>query len=99
MGNFGISTAEGPLVNMTVTDLATFTTWIQGPGAVKEPVSGLGDAAYCGPKTKEVPTLLAFRSGSRAVRLVSTRVDDDGARVVSNEQVRELADLIASRME
>ncbi len=65
---------------------------------MKESLSGIGDAAFVGMAKDEMPTVVVFRKGSRAVRLSSTDMDAAGERVVTDAQLRELADLIASRM-
>jgi hypothetical protein len=80
-------------------DLSRFAEWAGGRTAVKAIVSELGDAAYSGPKAGDEPTVLGFRKGTRAVRLSTIKVGDDGKRVVTIEQLREMADLIASRLE
>lgn len=95
---FAFSTEEGPIVSLTVADLATFVGWADNDSAVKEIIPDLGEAAYVGPSTAEDPQVIVFRKGGRSVRLVSTKKDDAGGRLVKSEQLRELADLIASRM-
>ena len=86
-------------VLVTFGNLAEFVHWANGRTAVREIVSGLGDAAFLGPKGAGEPNMLVFRKGSRAVRLGTNMLDEDGERAVSNAQLREIADLIASRME
>lgn len=98
MGTFAISTADDAIVSLTVGDMATFAEWAGSDTAVKAFVAGLGDAAYYGPSTAEEPFVLVFRKGTRAVRLVSMKKDDAGNRAITAEQLRELGDLIASRM-
>lgn len=97
-GTFAFSTADGPIVSFTVADLATFVGWADNDGAVKEVVPDLGDGAYVGPSTAKDPQVIVFRKGGRSVRLVSTTKDDAGERLVTGEQLRELAELIESRM-
>ena len=98
VGTFALSTSEMPIVSVTVSDLATFSEWVTNGSAVKETSPDLGDAACFGPASAEVPTVLIFRKGNRAVRLVSTKKDDSGERLVSDDQLLEFAKLIASRM-
>lgn len=81
---------------MTFGTLAEWKDWAEGGTAVDAPLDGLGDAAFTGPQGKD--TLLAFRKGSRAVRIVSTKLNDDGTRMVSAAQLREIADLLESRL-
>jgi len=81
-----------------VADLATFVGWADNDNAVKEVVADLGDSAYAGPQGADDPQVIVFRSGNRSVRLVSTEKNDAGERLVTSDQLRELAELIASRM-
>ena len=79
--------------------LADFAGTATGRWAVKEFVTDLGDAAYLGPDVKTGPYILAFRMGNRGVRISSDLTDEAGNRVVPNEKLREVADLIESRLE
>jgi hypothetical protein len=87
------------LILLNFGDMAEWSKWASGRTAVETVVDDLGDAAFLGPKTKADPTMLAFRKGSRGVRLTTTKLNDDGTWAVSMDQLRQIADLIESRME
>ena len=87
------------LVLVQFADLSKFKEWAGGSTAVRATVSGLGDAAFVGPKAGDEPTVLAFRKGTRGVRLTTTSIGDDGTRVVTMEQLAMMADLISARLE
>ena len=89
---------DSAVLLITFTDLATFVGWVDDPSEVKEIVSGLGDAGYIGPVDEGSMAWLAFRQGSRAVRLVNYEASEDDTDTISAEQLRGLADLIASRI-
>lgn len=94
-----VSITSGTLLYVRVADLVTFAEWVGEPGEVAAIVDGLGDAAYSGTAGADEPTVYAFRSGSRAVRLMSEGKNPDGSRVVTAGQLRQIAELMASRME
>ena len=77
---------------------ADFAEWASGSTAVERIVSDLGDAAFIGPAAKGDPSMLAFRKGSRSLRLSAVKVGADGKREVTMEQMRAIADLISSRL-
>jgi len=87
------------LILLNFGGLAEWSEWAGGRTAIKEIVPDLGDAAFAGPKAGDEPTMLAFRKGARGVRLATTKVGEDGERVVTMAQLREMADLIESRLE
>ena len=76
-----------------------FAEWAGGRTAVKSIVSDLGDAAYNGPAGDDEPIMLGFRKGTRAVRLTTLKIGADGKRVVTMQQLRALAELVASRLD
>ncbi len=79
--------------------LTDFAEWAGGRTAVKSIVSDLGDAAYNGPAGDDEPIMLGFRKGTRAVRLTTLKIGADGKRVVTMQKLREMADLVASRLD
>lgn len=103
-GTFGVvdegeGSGSAPYVIIRVSDLATFAEMARGRTAVREVITGLGDAAYTGPKAGDEPTSIAFRKGDRGVLISTNKVDDKRVRVVSAEQLREIANSIAARMD
>ena len=80
-------------------DLATFAQTAGGSSAVKELIDNLGDAAYYGPAVGAEPYVVAFRKGDRGVTVSSLAKDESGSRIVPNEKLREIAELIASRLQ
>lgn len=87
------------LVLVEFGSLTDFAEWAGGSTAVRSIVTGLGDAAYNGPEGEDEATMLGFRKGSRGVRLSTLKIGSDGKRVVSMQQLREMADLVASRLD
>lgn len=83
------------LVLLDFTDLAGFVEWTSGRTAVGETVPDLGDAGFLGPKGADEYNMLCFRKESRAVRVAA----GSGGASVSTEDLRKIADLIASRLE
>lgn len=72
--------------------------WASGSTAVSKVVPDLGDAGFAGPQGgKDDATVVAFRKGPRAVRIVSSLTPTD-SRHVSEAKLLELAELMASRM-
>lgn len=99
MGAFKIVThsAEGVHVTLLLvefSDLATYTTWASGRKSVERVVSDLGDEAFLGPEGSAEPTILCFRSGTRAVRLSAAPAGDE----IDEETLREIAGVVLSRM-
>ncbi len=83
---------------VTVTSADQLAQWSAGSTAVARAIPGLGDVAYAGPQSATGDaTTVAFRSGSRAVRIISPLSPSDG-RHVSEAKLLELAQLIDSRM-
>lgn len=84
---------------LTVSSADQLSQWASGSTAVAKVIPGLGDAAYAGPQGgKDDASVIAFRKGSRAVRLVSPLSSSD-SRHVSEAKLLELARLVESRME
>jgi len=94
-----VATHYDALVLLNFGSLGEFTEWAGGRTAVRQTVKGLGDAAFIGPQPGAEPTTIAFRKGPRAVRLTTTKVGEDGRRVVTMAQLEEIATLIESRLE
>jgi len=87
------------LVLLEFGGMTDFAEWVGGRTAVKSIVSDLGDAAYNGPSGDDEPIMLGFRKGTRAVRLTTLKIGADGKRVVTMQQLRALAELVASRLD
>jgi len=87
------------LVLLEFGGMTDFAEWVGGRTAVKSIVSDLGNAAYNGPSGDDEPIMLGFRKGTRAVRLTTLKIGADGKRVVTMQQLRALAELVASRLD
>lgn len=72
------------------------TVWTQGATAAGGLVSGIGDAGFWGPAIDATPTILGFRQGGRAVRIL---VGSGGVKTMDGEKLQRLARLISQRME
>jgi hypothetical protein len=99
VGSYKVVThnADGIHVTLMMIDfanLATYKDWASGRQSLQEAVSDLGDEAFLGPKGSPEPTILCFRNGSRAVRIAAAPAGEG----IGEEQLRQLATLILSRM-
>lgn len=97
--NFTVCDAEGTLIYVSFTSLAVFAEFTEIPSEVGDVISGLGDAAYSGPADAAEARWVAFRKSSRAVKIMNVGPSDDSTRAVTAEQLREIADLVASRID
>ena len=82
------------LVAIEFANLADFVTWTEGRTAIGEVITDLGDAAFAGPNGAAAYTWLAFRDGTRAIRISA----GPGAKGVGIDDLRAIADLIVTRL-
>lgn len=69
--------------------------WMKTPKEVGALVQDVGDAAYIGSQGEDPPSVIAFRKGGRAVRVL---VAASGAQAMDKAKLVELAQLLAGRM-
>lgn len=100
-GAVNIATADGQLVAMlVVSDLETWHGWLTDGSTVGEPLEEpVGDESFQGPSpdVSSVPYIFGFRKGEVAVA-IDTFFDSNGEAVLSTEQLRELAEIVAGRL-
>ncbi len=83
---------------VTVASADQLAQWASGDTAVAKVIPGLGEAAYAGPvSATDDASVIAFREGSRAVRVVSPLSTSD-SRHVTEAKLIELAKVIDARM-
>jgi hypothetical protein len=83
---------------ITVGSAARLADWASGDTAVAKVVPNLGEAAYAGPDgVTDDATVVAFRKGPRAIRIISSLSPTD-SRHVSEAKLVELARLMDSRI-
>ncbi len=100
-GDVNIADASGQLVVMLVVEgPETWDAWLTDGYTVAESVSPpVGDESFIGPNPDTAASLyiFGFRKGDVAVTL-DTYFDANGETVLSTEQLRELAEVIESRL-
>jgi len=90
-----VGTNNETLVLLDFADLATFAEWANSRTALGETVTGLGDAAFLGPKKADPYTMLCLRSGDRALRVAWGTSGQD----IGPEKLRAIAEMIVARMQ
>lgn len=100
-GSVNVADESGQLVVMLVVEgPETWDAWLTDGFTVSEPVTPpVGDESFVGPNpdTSSVTYIFGFRKGDAAVAL-STFFDANGETVLSVEQLRELAEIVDSRL-
>ncbi|MRS12573.1 MAG: hypothetical protein EG823_05825 [Actinobacteria bacterium] len=100
-GNVNIATADGQLVAMLVVEgPETWDAWLTDGYTVSEPVTPpVGDEAFIGPNPDTSATIyiFGFRKGDVGV-VIDTYFDANGETILSVEQLRQLAEVIESRL-
>lgn len=101
LGNINIVDAAGTrIVSVYLGDAENWELWLTDGSSVAEPVMPpVGEESFIGPSPDVSPviTLFAFRTGGQAV-LIETGQDANGETLLSSEQLRALADVIAARL-
>jgi hypothetical protein len=100
-GDVNIATADGQLVAMLVVEgPETWDAWLTDGYTVSEPVTPpVGDESFIGPNPDVSPDtyIFGFRKGEVAV-VIDTYFDVNGELVLSVDQLRELAEIVAGRL-
>ena len=100
-GDVNIATADGQLVAMLVVEgPETWDAWLTDGTTVGEPVTPpVGDEAFTGPNpdVSSVTYVYGFRKGEVAI-VIDTFFDSNGEVVLSVDQLRELAEIVAGRL-
>lgn len=100
-GDVNIAAADGQLVAMLVVEgPETWDAWLTDGYTVAESVTPpVGDEAFVGPNpdTSTVTYIFGFRKGDIAV-VIDTYFDANGETILSVEQLRQLAELVNSRL-
>lgn len=100
-GDVNIATADGQLVVMLVVEgPETWDAWLTDGYTVAEPVTPpVGEESFIGPNPDTSPVLytFGFRQGDIAI-VLDTYLDTNGETILSLEQLRELAEIIAGRL-
>lgn len=100
-GDVNIATADGQLVAMLVVEgPETWDAWLTDGYTVAESVTPpVGDESFIGPNPDISPTIyiFGFRKGDIAI-VLDTYFDANGETVLSVEQLRQLAEVVAGRL-
>jgi len=100
-GDVNIATTDGQLVVVFVVgDLETWHGWLTDGSTVGESVDPpVGEESFLGPSPDVSPTvyLFGFRKGEAAA-LIETFFDENGEVILSTEQLRALAQIVADRL-
>ncbi len=100
-GDVNIATADGQLVAMLVVEgPETWDAWLTDGNTVSEPVMPpVGDESFIGPNPDITPDIyiFGFRKGDVAV-VIDTYFDTNGEVILSIDQLRELAEIVAGRL-
>lgn len=101
-GDVNIADASGQLVAMlVVTDREVWEQWLTDGMTVAEPVSPpVGDESFIGPNPGVLPAtyIFGFRKGDVAVVLDTFIVPSTGDTILSAEDLRALAEIVAGRL-
>jgi hypothetical protein len=98
-GDVNLATADGKLVVMAnFFNGAMFDTMKNSPN-YREPLSGLGDAAFVGPSTDigSTPFIVGFRKGDHTAMLSTFFKGSMTATMLTMDQLEALAAIVASR--
>lgn len=100
-GDVNIANADGQLVAMLVVEgPETWDAWLTDGNTVSEPVTPpVGDESFIGPNPDITPDvyIFGFRKGDVAV-VIDTYFDTNGEVMLSIDQLRELAEIVAGRL-
>jgi len=100
-GDVNIATADGRLVAMLVVEgLETWDAWLTDGNTVSEPVTPpVGDESFIGPNPDVSSSvyIFGFRKGDVAI-VIDTYFDANGEVILSIDQLREIAEIIAARL-
>lgn len=100
-GDVNIATADGQLVAMLVVEgPETWDAWLTDGNTVGESVTPpVGDESFIGPNPDISPDtyIFGFRKGEVAI-VIDTYFDSNGEVVLSVDQLRELAEIVAGRL-
>lgn len=100
-GDVNIATSDGQLVAMLVVEgPETWDAWLTDGYTVAESVTPpVGDEAFTGPNPDVSSTtyIYGFRKGEVAI-VIDTFFDSNGEAVLSVDQLRELAEIVAGRL-
>ena len=87
------------LLIVAIQDISLYTEWKKQEGFFHAAVSGIGDEAFEGPSFGEHRYVLIFRKGENAISLSSFfNMEARGKPFLSQEQLRELAKIMISRL-
>lgn len=87
------------LLTVAIQDSSMYKQWKSEDGFFHASVSGIGDEAFDGPSVGEDRYFLIFRKGKKAISLSSFfNMQADGKPFLRQEQLRELAKIIISRL-
>ena len=87
------------LLIVAIQDSFMYTEWKRQEGFFHAAVSGIGDEAFEGPGIGEFRYILIFRKGKNAISLSSFfNMTAGGKPFLSQEQLRELAKIMISRL-
>jgi hypothetical protein len=98
-GDLNFATDEGQAVLMAnFGDGELFEDFEDTPN-YREPLSGLGDAAFVGPAEDIMPTLyqLGFKEGDRTGLFTTYFKEGSGSTVLTMDEMQELAEIVMSR--
>lgn len=100
-GDVNIATADGQLVAMLVVEgPETWDAWLTDGNTVSEPVTPpVGDESFIGPNPEVSADtyIFGFRKGEVAI-VIDTYFDTNGEVILSVDQLRELAEIVAGRL-
>lgn len=100
-GDVNIADQDGALVAMLVlADQEVWDEWLTDGFTVAEPVTPpVGDESFIGPNPDVSPTIYTFglRKGDTAI-VINTYLDTNGETILSVEQLRQLAEIVAGRL-
>ncbi|MBS3819776.1 hypothetical protein KGY73_09780 [bacterium] len=98
IGDFNFAQQDDNLVLMGhIQEVSLYETWKNQKGLFHSKIDGLGDEAFIGPKTGEVRYILVFKKGDKSVSL-SSYLKSENEAFVSEDELRELANIIISRL-
>ena len=87
------------LLIVAIQDISLYTEWKKQEGFFHAAVSGIGDEAFEGPSFGEYRYVLIFRKEKNAISLSSFfNMEAGGKPFLSQEQLRELAKIMISRL-
>lgn len=95
---YGVYDGDSSLIaNVDFGDMSSFVGWVGDGDSIVRVLDGVGDAAFTSSYNVHADLTIAFRKGSRAVSITSA-AGADGKRTLTDEQLLQLAKLVASRL-